>query len=166
MRRTGEGIWSVETGDDGRLANFDGMVGTPYMYRITKDDGSLAYRTDIWSLTQIGAEDFHPDGAACHGSPAGLDGPQRCSVVCDPKRVTGKRYSIPMLGHIAAGCRRLWRKHQSHGRNAQCRAACVRRPSLSQAARRRASRFSKTAGYWCSAQANPTGRFCKLLPAP
>ncbi|UIY26205.1 hypothetical protein LZK76_12495 [Rhizobium leguminosarum] len=36
---------------------------------------------------QIGAGDFDPDGATYHGSPAALDGPQSCSVVCDPKRV-------------------------------------------------------------------------------
>ena len=87
MRKTVDGFWTVETGDDDGLADFDGMVGTPYMYRITKDDGSLVYRTDIWSLMQIGAGDFDPDGAVYHGSPASLDGPQSCSVVCDPKRV-------------------------------------------------------------------------------
>ncbi|TAX96752.1 glycosidase [Rhizobium leguminosarum] len=87
MRRTVDEFWSVETGDDDSLSDFDSMVGTAYMYRITKDDGSLAYRTDIWSLMQIGAGDFDPDGAAYHGSPAALDGPQSCSVVCDLKRV-------------------------------------------------------------------------------
>ncbi|MGO8655631.1 glycosidase, partial [Rhizobium ruizarguesonis] len=80
-------FWSVETGADHGLSDFDSMVGTPYMYHVTRDDGSLAYRTDIWSLMQIGAGDFDPDGAAYHGSPAALDGPQSCSVVCDPKRV-------------------------------------------------------------------------------
>jgi 1,4-alpha-glucan branching enzyme len=87
MRRATDGFWIAETGDDGTLADFDGMVGTPYMYRVTKDDGSFAYRTDIWSLMQIGAGDFDPDGAIYRGSPAALDGPQSCSVVCDPKRV-------------------------------------------------------------------------------
>ncbi|WP_245503749.1 hypothetical protein [Rhizobium ruizarguesonis] len=87
MRRTVDGFWSVETSEDHGLSDFDSMVGTPYMYRVTRDDGSLAYRTDIWSLMQIGAGDFDPDGAIYHGSPAALDGPQSCSVVCDPKRV-------------------------------------------------------------------------------
>jgi 1,4-alpha-glucan branching enzyme len=36
---------------------------------------------------QIGAGDFDPDGAVFHGPPSVLDGPQSCSVVCDPQLV-------------------------------------------------------------------------------
>jgi 1,4-alpha-glucan branching enzyme len=87
MRKTGDGIWVVQTGDDACLTDFESMVGTAYMYHVTKDDGSLAYRTDIWSLMQIGAGDLDPDGAPYHGKPEALDGPQSCSVVCDPRLV-------------------------------------------------------------------------------
>jgi 1,4-alpha-glucan branching enzyme len=88
MRKNQDGFWTAATGDHGTLGDFDAMVGTPYMFRITKDDGSTAYRTDLWSLMQIGAGDFDPDGAVFHGRPEELDGPQSCSVVCDPGRVT------------------------------------------------------------------------------
>ncbi len=87
MTRGDGGIWSAGPADDPALADFGAMVGTPYMFRITKDDGSAAYRTDLWSLMQIGAGDFDPDGAAYAGPPEALDGPQSCSVVCDPAKV-------------------------------------------------------------------------------
>jgi 1,4-alpha-glucan branching enzyme len=87
MTRGDGGIWSAGPGDDPALADFAAMVGTPYMFAITKDDGSVAYRTDLWSLMQIGAGDFDPRGAAYAGSPEALDGPQSCSVVCDPTKV-------------------------------------------------------------------------------
>jgi 1,4-alpha-glucan branching enzyme len=87
MTRGAGGIWSAGPADDPALADFGALVGTPYMFRITKDDGSAAYRTDLWSLMQIGAGDFDPHGAAYAGPPAALDGPQSCSVVCDPTKV-------------------------------------------------------------------------------
>ncbi|WP_245506655.1 alpha-amylase family glycosyl hydrolase [Rhizobium sp. PP-F2F-G48] len=86
MRQAGE-IWTAGPEADPMLADFDAMVGTPYMYRITKDDGSSAYRTDLWSLMQIGAGDVDPKGAVYAGTPEALDGPQSCSVVCDPRVV-------------------------------------------------------------------------------
>jgi hypothetical protein len=87
MTRGDGGIWRAGPADDPTLADFAAMVGAPYMFRITKDDGSAAYRTDLWSLMQIGAGDFDPDGAAYAGPPEALDGPQSCSVVCDPAKV-------------------------------------------------------------------------------
>jgi 1,4-alpha-glucan branching enzyme len=87
MTRGDGGIWSAGPADAPALADFAAMVGTPYMFGITKDDGSVAYRTDLWSLMQIGAGDFDPHGAAYAGPPGALDGPQSCSVVCDPTKV-------------------------------------------------------------------------------
>jgi 1,4-alpha-glucan branching enzyme len=87
MTRGEGGIWSAGPADDPALADFEAMVGTPYMFRITKDDGSVAYRTDLWSLMQIGAGDFDPHGTPYAGPPGALDGPQSCSVVCDPTKV-------------------------------------------------------------------------------
>jgi 1,4-alpha-glucan branching enzyme len=87
MTRGEGGIWSAGPGDDPALADFAAMVGTPYMFRVTKDDGSVAYRTDLWSLMQIGAGDFDPHGAVYAGPPGALDGPQSCSVVCDSTKV-------------------------------------------------------------------------------
>ena len=87
MKRCDGGFWSAGPADDPALSDFVAMVGSPYMYRIVKDDGSTAYRTDIWSLMQIGAGDLDPDGAVYLGPPEALDGPQSCSVVCDPLKV-------------------------------------------------------------------------------
>ena len=36
MRRGSGGIWSAGPADDPALADFGAMVGTPYMFRITK----------------------------------------------------------------------------------------------------------------------------------
>ena len=81
MTRPDGGIWQA------RLDSFAGAVGRPYMFRVTKDDGTPAYRTDLWSYKQIGAGDVDPGGQPYTGSPAALEGPQSCSVVCDPRRI-------------------------------------------------------------------------------
>ena len=62
MTKTGQGIWSAGPADDAALADFSGMIGTAYMFHITKDDGSLAFRTDMYSRMQIGRGDFNPGG--------------------------------------------------------------------------------------------------------
>jgi 1,4-alpha-glucan branching enzyme len=87
MSRSENGIWSAGPADDDALADFAAMVGAAYMYRVTKDDGSTAYRTDIWSLMQIGRGDIDPHGRPYSGPAAALDGPKSCSVVCDPTKV-------------------------------------------------------------------------------
>jgi 1,4-alpha-glucan branching enzyme len=84
MTNDGEGIWNAGPPDDAALADFLGMIGTPYMFHITKDDGSLAFRTDMYSRMQIGRGDVNPGGQPYPGPPAALDGPPSCSVVCDP----------------------------------------------------------------------------------
>ena len=84
MARENDGVWSVATGAHPDLGDFAALVGRPYMVRIVKDDGSVAYRTDLWSLMQIGAGDVDPGGQPYAGPPEALDGPQSCSVVCDP----------------------------------------------------------------------------------
>jgi 1,4-alpha-glucan branching enzyme len=75
------GVWQV------KLANFPQFVGRPYMFRVVKDDGTAAFRTDIYSRKQIGAGNTDPKGQPYAGLPADLDGPQSCSVVCDPGKV-------------------------------------------------------------------------------
>ncbi|EJC79299.1 hypothetical protein Rleg4DRAFT_0890 [Rhizobium leguminosarum bv. trifolii WSM2297] len=55
----------------------------------------------------------------------------------------------------------------SRGGSARCRAACLRRPGLSQAATHRRSRLARQQAMRAhSAQANPTGRFSSFLRAP
>lgn len=77
------GIWRVGP-EDPNLTDFSALVGTPYMFRVTKDDGTIAYRTDMYSLMQIGRGDFDPRGQPYDGPASALEGPQSCSVVCDP----------------------------------------------------------------------------------
>jgi 1,4-alpha-glucan branching enzyme len=81
MTATGGGIWQVT------LDDFTRLVGRPYMFRVVKDDGSVAFRTDIYSRRQIGAGNIDPKGRPYTGSPADLDGPPSCSVVCDPDKI-------------------------------------------------------------------------------
>ena len=62
---------------------------TPYMFRITKDDGRVAYRTDIYSRCQIGSggrDPENPNPPAWNGTRQDLDGGKSCSVVIDPRR--------------------------------------------------------------------------------
>ncbi|MFM0223210.1 alpha-amylase family glycosyl hydrolase [Paraburkholderia dipogonis] len=88
MAKEDGGIWRVASGSAPMLESFEAMVGRPYMFEIVKDDASTAFRTDIWSLMQIGSGDVDPQGAHYAGPPEALDGPKSCSVVCDPSKVT------------------------------------------------------------------------------
>jgi 1,4-alpha-glucan branching enzyme len=74
------GIW---TNDPAAYA-FSALVGKPYMYRLTDEQGNTQYRTDIHSLEQIGQGPADPGGAAYPGTPTGLDGTVSCTVVTDP----------------------------------------------------------------------------------
>jgi len=82
-----QAIWRVGATEDPALSDFSRLVGTPYMFRITKDDGTRAFRTDIYSRMQIGRGNFDPGGNPYSGPPTALDGPPSCSVVCDPEVV-------------------------------------------------------------------------------
>jgi 1,4-alpha-glucan branching enzyme len=85
------GVWQAT------LANFPQFLGRPYMFRVVKDDGTPAFRTDIYSRKQIGAGNIDPEGQPYAGLPADLDGPQSCSVVCDTGKVvlnSGQEMSV------------------------------------------------------------------------
>ena len=90
MRRGDDGIWSTDLADAPELANFAAFDHTPYMFRITKDDGSVAYRTDLYSRCQIGSGEIDPatSNTSWSGLCRDLDGSKSCSVVVDPERVT------------------------------------------------------------------------------
>jgi 1,4-alpha-glucan branching enzyme len=83
MTRGEAGIWALGPLDEPMLADFANLTGAAYMFRITKDDGSRAFRTDLFARAQIGTGDFDPQGAAYAGPPSALDGPPSCSVVED-----------------------------------------------------------------------------------
>ncbi len=89
MHRGEDGIWSTTPADAAALADFAGFDHTPYMFRITKDNGSVAYRTDLYSRCQIGSGKVNPatDPQGWSGRRQDLDGTKGCSVVIDPERV-------------------------------------------------------------------------------
>jgi 1,4-alpha-glucan branching enzyme len=80
------GVWFTEVNDP-RLARFVDFDHRPYMYRITRDDNSVVYRTDMYSRCQIGAGEYDPLGQPFLGSYKDLDGTVSCSVVVDPSTV-------------------------------------------------------------------------------
>ena len=43
------GTWTTSLTGSSELSRFRDFNHTPYMFRITKDDGSVAYRTDLYS---------------------------------------------------------------------------------------------------------------------
>ena len=88
MQRLADGIWETAAAEPG-LAAFARFRHQPYMYRIRKDDGSTAYRTDLYSRCQIGSGGVNPEAgdAGWSGRRQELDGSKSCSVVVDPEFV-------------------------------------------------------------------------------
>jgi len=93
MHRDPDGVWSTDSGRTPQLARFADWDHRPYMFRVTKDDGQVAFRTDIFSRCQIGRGNKNPDNPASDeppwdGTRADVDGTKGCSVVVDPENVT------------------------------------------------------------------------------
>ncbi|WP_058554441.1 alpha-amylase family glycosyl hydrolase [Thiohalocapsa sp. ML1] len=86
MSRGAGGVWETDPADPA-LASFAAFDHLPYLFRITKDDGQVAYRTDLYARCQIGAGATKPDGP-WRGRLLDLDGVRGCSAVIDPDRVT------------------------------------------------------------------------------
>ncbi|WP_349262470.1 alpha-amylase family glycosyl hydrolase [Geminicoccus sp.] len=84
LAKDAEGVWQGGPAEDERLCNYAAFVGRPYMYRITRDDGSVAYRTDIFSRLQFGAGAIDPARTPWTGRRSELDGTVSCSVIVDP----------------------------------------------------------------------------------
>ncbi len=80
------GIWATDSSDPA-LSDFAKFDHAPYMFRVTKDDGEVLYRTDIFSRCQIGYGTEKPTGEYT-GLTLDLDGTVSCSVVVDPDLVT------------------------------------------------------------------------------
>jgi 1,4-alpha-glucan branching enzyme len=87
LSRSGDGTWQSDI-DDPRLRDFRQLDHKPYMYRVVRDDGSIAYRTDLYSRCQIGYGAIKPRGQPYEGLLADLDGTGSCSVIVDPEMVT------------------------------------------------------------------------------
>ncbi len=88
MFKDKDGIWHTDVAKSPDLADFRKFDHTPYMFKIKKDSGKIAYRTDIYSRCQIGSGKNNPDGNNYKGTRTDLDGTVSCSVVVDPERVT------------------------------------------------------------------------------
>jgi len=89
MQRGEAGIWTTSLTGSPELAGFRDFDHTPYMFRITKEDGSIAYRTDLYSRCQIGGGGVNPElDPSWSGRRQDLDGSKSCSVVVDPEQVT------------------------------------------------------------------------------
>ena len=84
-----DGLWRASARD------FSALVGARYLYRITRDDGSVHFATDMFSRQQCGTGDFDPAGAHFDRTPAELDGRPSCSVVIDPTRVAPYQATQP-----------------------------------------------------------------------
>jgi len=103
MTRGEDGVWSTDPADP-RLAGYAGFDHTAYMFRITKDNGSVAYRTDLYSRCQIGTGKVNPEGAPppgggpWSGRRQDLDGVKSCSVVVDPERVAALMREVDAQG--------------------------------------------------------------------
>lgn len=82
LSRRAEGIW--EGGPAGNYATFRSL---PYMYRILNAQGTIVYRTDIFSRSQIGRGALNPAKESWPGTVDTLDGTVSCSVVIDPDLV-------------------------------------------------------------------------------
>lgn len=87
MLQEEDGVWKTAPGDPS-LANFDDFDHKPYMFRIRKKDGTIAYRTDLYSRCQIGFGAYNPEGIPFYGLLSQLDGIPGCSVVVNPEKVT------------------------------------------------------------------------------
>ncbi|OAA28136.1 1,4-alpha-glucan branching enzyme [Frankia sp. EI5c] len=64
---------------------FADWVGRRYAYRVVRDDGSVAWRSDPYSVRQCGTGDTDPCGAHYDGPAADLDGAVSCSMVVDTR---------------------------------------------------------------------------------
>jgi 1,4-alpha-glucan branching enzyme len=84
LARGRDGVWSAGPENNPALTHFDDFVGAPYMYRIRKEGGAVAYRTDMYSRLQIGQGDVNPKGKPYSGPAREVDGVVSCSVVVDP----------------------------------------------------------------------------------
>lgn len=87
MVRLPEGIWQTDITISPELSAFARFEHQPYMFRIVKDDGQVAYRTDLYSRCQIGKGNVNPNGEHYIDKYTELDGTKSCSVVVDPDTV-------------------------------------------------------------------------------
>lgn len=108
-----DGVWSATPETNQDLTRFQDLLGAPYMYRIKREDGSVAYRTDLHSRAQIGTGDENPNGAPFQGSPAELNGVVGCSLVIDTEMVAAE-LDASQSAHVISE-EEFWRDEFNHG---------------------------------------------------
>lgn len=86
MDRDASGIWSTSPDEPG-LADYERLRQARYMFRITREDGSVAIRTDIFSRSQAGEGGVNPEETEWSGQSRDLESTKSCSVIKDPERV-------------------------------------------------------------------------------
>ena len=108
----GEGIWETSLEPPADDA-YERDEFTPYLFRVTRDDGSISYRTDLYSRWQVGQGGFDPQGRIFGGATAGLDGAVSCSAVVDPETLAAPPGGA---GTAALRCADFWRDELDPGR--------------------------------------------------
>jgi 1,4-alpha-glucan branching enzyme len=96
MTKQPDDVWQTDPNDRG-LTDFAILDHMPYMYRIVRNDGSVAYRTDLYSRCQIGFGGNRHDGTVYRDLVSKLDGGVSCSVVINPGTVTGQFEEEPRV---------------------------------------------------------------------
>ena len=86
LSKTEDGVWETPAGH-AALGDPEAMYGRLYMYRVTRDDGSVVFRSDIYSRSQAGSGATDPHGAPYSGQLDELEGRVSCSVVIDPDTI-------------------------------------------------------------------------------
>ena len=98
----GDGVWAADGRAIAALADYQAFAHQPYMFRVTKDDGTVAFRTDLYSRCQIGSGRLDPaiadQNAQWDQTRASVDGTKSCSVIVDPERVVRPFRQLDALG--------------------------------------------------------------------
>jgi len=114
LRRAEAGLWQSDD-DDPRLRRFASWVGVPYMFRVRKEGGAVAYRTDLYARAQIGTGTADPRGRRWRRGPEGLDGVVSCSLIVDPDVVARDPAANGAPGQ-AVPDEEFWRDELRHDR--------------------------------------------------
>jgi 1,4-alpha-glucan branching enzyme len=91
------GVWQTDLNDP-VLADFAQFEHCPYMFRVERDDGSVRYRSDLYSRCQVGfgaVKPEKPETGIWDGRTLKLDGLVSCSAIKDPDHVC-REYEEPV----------------------------------------------------------------------
>jgi 1,4-alpha-glucan branching enzyme len=91
MTKGADDVWETAI-----IPDFAAHEGLPYMYRIKNAQGTIVYRTDLFSRGQIGQGETDPGGAHWNNDPTTLDGTKSCSLVVSLDTIA--RDLVPVAG--------------------------------------------------------------------